>query len=53
MFIISRVILHLKEKWIYNMCSSHSTSTNACGVWGASVRVQVSKKELYTHIHLD
>ena len=26
---------------------------NTCGVWGARAKVQVSMRELYTHIHLD
>ena len=26
---------------------------SACGVWEARVRVQISKRELHTHIHLD
>ena len=26
---------------------------SACGVWGARVRIQISKRELHTHIHLD
>ena len=34
-------------------CSGHSTNTNACGVWGTRVGVQVSKREFHTHIHLD
>ena len=34
-------------------CNDHSTSIRVCGVWGARVRVQVSKIELYTHIYLD
>ena len=38
----------------------HSISTNACGVWearvrvrGARVGVQVSRREVHTHLHLD
>ena len=34
-------------------CGGHSTSINVCKVGGARVRVQVSKKKLHTHIHLD
>ena len=34
-------------------CGGHLTNINACGVLGVRVGVQVSKKELYTHIHLD
>ena len=28
-------------------------SLSACGVWEARVGVQVSKRELHTHIYLD
>ena len=31
----------------------HSISISACEVWGVRVGVQVSKREIYTHIHLD
>ena len=34
-------------------CDGYSTNISACGVWGAQAGVQVSKKELHTHIHLD
>ena len=34
-------------------CDGHSTSISTCTVWGARARVQVSKRELHTHIHLD
>ena len=34
-------------------CSGYSTSINACGVWGVKTGVQISKKELHTHIYLD
>ena len=34
-------------------CGGHSTSINACKVWGARAGVQVSRRELHTHIHLD
>ena len=34
-------------------CSGHSTSINAYGVWEAKAGVQISRKELHTHIHLD
>ena len=36
-------------------CDGHSTSISACGVWGVGVRaeVQVSRRELHTHIHID
>ena len=28
-------------------------SISACGVWRAKVGIQVSRREFYTHIHLD
>ena len=28
-------------------------SISTCGVWGARAGVQVSRRELHTHIHLD
>ena len=31
----------------------HSTSISACGVWGVRIGVQVSRRKLYTHIHLN
>ena len=31
----------------------HSTSINVYGVWGARIRVQVSKREFHTHVNLD
>ena len=34
-------------------CDGYSTSISTYGVWGARVGVQVSKRELHTHIHLD
>ena len=34
-------------------CSGHSISINICEVWSVRAGVQVSKRELYTHIHLD
>ena len=37
----------------HSWCDSHSTSISAYGVWGINVEVQVSMRELYTHIHLD
>ena len=37
----------------HSWCDDHSTSISVCRVWGARTRVQVSKRELYTHIHLD
>ena len=32
---------------------SHSTSINTCEMLGTKIEVQVSKKELHTHLHLD
>ena len=34
-------------------CDGHSTDISACGVWGVRAGVQVSKRELHTHIHLN
>ena len=34
-------------------CDGHSKSISACGVWGAKAGVQVSRRELHTHILLD
>ena len=34
-------------------CDGHFTSINACGMWGIKAEIQVSMKELQTHIHLD
>ena len=31
----------------------HSTSISAYKVWGARTEIQISKRELHTHIHLD
>ena len=36
-----------------NLCSGHSISINASRVWGARVGVQVFRREVHTHIHLD
>ena len=33
--------------------NGRSTSINVCGVVGVRARVQVSMRELHTHIHLD
>ena len=32
---------------------NYSISISACGVWGVKVSIQVFRKELHTHIHLD
>ena len=34
-------------------CRGYSTSINTCGVWGVRAEVQVSRRELHTHIHLN
>ena len=34
-------------------CGDHSISISVCRVWKAKVEIQVSKRELHTHIHLD
>ena len=35
------------------VCDGHFTGINAYGVWGVKARVQVSRRKLHTHIHLD
>ena len=42
-----------QETTAHPWCSGHSTSINTCRVWGVMVGVQVFKRELHTHIHLD
>jgi len=37
----------------HSQYSGHSTSINACGVWGARVKIQVFKREFHTYIHLN
>ena len=34
-------------------CGGHSTSISACGIWGVRAKVQISRREFHTHIHLD
>ena len=34
-------------------CDGHSTNINACGVWEPRTGIQVSRREIYTYIHLD
>ena len=34
-------------------CNGHSTSINACRVWGVKAGVQVFRREFHTYIHLD
>ena len=48
----------LKKKDIPSLFLSNSQNyfsyiLSTCGVWGARVRVQISKRKLHTHIHLD
>ena len=49
MFSMQKILFTTAYPW----CDGHFTSINACGVWGARAGVQVSRRELYTHIHLD
>jgi len=35
------------------MFSGLNWRLSALGVWGAKARVQISKREFHTHIHLD
>ena len=37
----------------YSWCDGHSISISACRVWRVKAEVQVFKREIYTHIHLD
>ena len=37
----------------YSWLDGHFISISVYGVWGVRIRVQVFRKELYTHIHLD
>ena len=37
----------------YPWCDDHSTSISVFKVWEAKIRVQVSKREFNTYIHLD
>ena len=37
----------------YPWCDGHSTSINACGVWGVRAEIQVFRRKFHTHIHLD
>ena len=37
----------------YSWCDGYSTSINDCGVWEVRAEVQVSKRELQRHIHID
>ena len=54
-FFLSFFILHLKEYKItaHFWCYDHSTSISVCEIWEARVRIQVSKREFHTHIHLN
>ena len=38
---------------VHPWCDGHSTSINACRVWGIRVGDQVSRRKLHTHVHLD
>ena len=49
LFTQKRFQLTTAQSW----CDGHFTNISACGVWGVKVGVQVSRKELHTHIHLD
>ena len=54
MEVIKYLSIHLRNTLTaHPWCSGHSTSINTCGVWGARVGVQVSRRELHTNIHLD
>ena len=38
---------------VHPYCDGHSISISVCEVWRAKIEVQVSRRELHTHIHLD
>ena len=37
----------------HSWCNDHYTDISACGMWGASAEIQVSKWKFHTHIYLD
>ena len=46
----------LRTYWItiaYLWYDSHSTSINACEVWGVGTGVKVSRRNLHTHLHIN
>ena len=55
--LIEHLLVFPKNTSIYTTahpwCNGHSTSISVCKVWGVNVVAQVSKKEFYTHIHVD
>ena len=52
-------VLHVYLFNMYNcttahpQCDGHSISKSTCGVCGARAEIQVSRRELHTHIHLN
>ena len=46
------ITIHINTT-IHPYCDDHFTSISACGVWGVRAGIQVSRRELHTHIHLD
>ena len=46
------ITIHINTT-IHPYCDGHFTSISACGVWGVRAGIQVSRRELHTHIHLD
>ena len=44
-----KYIIYHRTPW----CNGHSISISVCEVWGARAEVQVSRRKLHTHIHLD
>ena len=51
-YIYIYISLKTKVTTAHHWCDGHSTSINACGMWRVRAGVQVSKRELHTHIHL-
>ena len=56
---LSIFVLHVYLFNMYNCttahpwCDGHSISKSTCGVCGARAEIQVSRRELHTHIHLN
>ena len=47
------LILSYPNTTVHPWCDGHFTSISVYGRWGVRGRVQVFKRELYTHIHID
>ena len=47
------LILSYSNTTVHPWCDGHSTSISTYEGWGARVGIQVFKRELHTHIHID